>query len=152
MAQLFQWLVEHEKVVASITFILAVTLLVQVKFFGVASDGPVSTNPTEINSVATDPIVAGPLSGVWEMRVRKPKGGVQNWTLSLTQNGEALSGVLTSEGGDLPVTGTIKGNEINLAAEKFGTTVELPATFDGQTMTGTMKVLMISREWTAKRK
>ncbi len=53
------------------------------------------------------------------MTVQKRKGGSQIWTLSLEQNGESLKGVISSEGGDLNVTGTIKGT-INLS---FGKTV-----------------------------
>ena len=86
------------------------------------------------------------------MSVQKKSGGVQNWTLMLTQKEEALSGIIRSEGGDLPVSGTIKGNEISLSAKRFGTTVEFPARFDGKTMTGTMNALTISRQWTAKRR
>jgi hypothetical protein len=86
------------------------------------------------------------------MSVQKKNGGVQNWTLKLAQNGDALSGVITSEGGDLPVNGTRKGREISLSAKRFGATVEFPATYDGETMTGTMKVLTISRQWSAKRR
>jgi hypothetical protein len=86
------------------------------------------------------------------MSVQKRKGGVQTMTLTLAQNGEALSGVIKSEGGDLTVTGTIKERAINLTAKRFGFTVEFPATFDGEMMTGTMRALTVTRQWTAKRK
>lgn len=86
------------------------------------------------------------------MSIRKRKGGTQTWTLTLEQNGEMLNGVINSEGGDLPVTGTIKGQTINLSAKRFGVTVEFPATVNGDAMTGTMHALMVKRQWTAKRK
>jgi hypothetical protein len=92
------------------------------------------------------------LTGIWDMSVQKKSGGVQNWRLTLRQEGDALSGVITSEGGDLPVNGTVKGNEISLSAKRFGATVYFPATFDGETMTGTMSVLMIRRQWSATRR
>ena len=85
------------------------------------------------------------------MSVQKPKGGAQIWTLTLSQNGEKLSGVINSEGGDLAVTGTIKGQSIDLSAKRFGVILELPATLQGDTMNGTMRVLMIKRQWIAKR-
>ena len=86
------------------------------------------------------------------MSVEKKKGGVQNWILTLSQDGDKLSGVISSEGGDLPVNGMIKGDEVSLSAKKFGVTLEFPARVEGETMTGTMKALMIRRQWTARRK
>jgi hypothetical protein len=86
------------------------------------------------------------------MTVPKKKGGAQNWTLTLTQNGNDLSGVLTSEGGDLAVNGTIRGKEISLVAKKYGVTVEFPARLDGEIMRGTMRALTVTKEWTAKRR
>jgi len=129
-------------------------LVVQVRFCRktIVPDATVSSNQTKLESPVTSMVTPGRLTGTWDMSVQKKHGGVQNWTLTLTQNGEVLSGVLTSEGGDLPVSGTIKGNQISLAAKKFGITVEFPAKVDGEMMTGTMKALMISREWTAKRR
>ena len=84
--------------------------------------------------------------------MQKRSGGTQAWTLRLEQDGERLKGVINSEGGDLPVSGTIKGSSINLSAEKFGATVEFPATVNGDSMTGTMSVLTVTRHWTARRK
>jgi hypothetical protein len=154
MRHLFDWLIEHEKSLIAMTFVLMVALVVQARFCGsnVGSDVTVSRNQAETTPpVQTSGSPSG-LTGIWEMSVQKKSGGVQNWTLTLTQNGDALSGVITSEGGDLPVNGTIKGDEISLSARRFGTTVDFPATFDGTTMTGTMKALMIRRQWTAKRR
>jgi hypothetical protein len=151
--QLFDWLTEHEKSLIAMTFVLMVALVVQVRFCGsnVGSDVTVSRSQAETAPSVQTSSPSG-LTGIWEMSVQKKSGGVQNWTLTLTQNGDALSGVITSEGGDLPVNGTIKGDEISLSARRFGTTVDFPATFDGRTMTGTMKALMIRRQWTAKRR
>jgi len=86
------------------------------------------------------------------MTVYGKRGATQTWTLTLEQNGEQLKGVLNSEGGDLPVTGTIKGNVIDLSAKKFGVTVEFPAVLRGETMEGEMRVLTVNRHWTAKRR
>ena len=138
----------------AMTFVLIVVLVLQLRFCGgnVDSEVTASRNQAETNSPAPTSSAAGVLTGVWEMSVQKKSGGVQNWTLTLTQNGKALSGVIRSEGGDLPVSGTVTGDEISLSARRFGTTVEFPARFDGETMTGTMNVLMIKRQWTAKRR
>ena len=154
MRQLFDWLIDHEKFLIGATFVLIVALVLQMRFCdgNVGSDVTVSRNQTGTNPTASTPGSPGSLTGVWEMSVQKKNGGVQNWTLRLNQNGEALSGIIRSEGGDLPVSGTIKGDEISLSAKRFGTTVEFPARLDGETMTGTMKALMVRRQWTAKRR
>jgi hypothetical protein len=62
-----------------------------------------------------------------------------------------IKGVINSEGGDLPVAGTIRGQSIKLSAKRFGVTVEFPATLTGDTMTGTMRAMTVTRPWTAKR-
>lgn len=105
-----------------------------------------------VNPSSLSPVARGELAGEWEMSVKKKRGGAQTWTLTLEQNGEALTGVINSEGGDLPVSGTVKGQSINLSARRFGVTVNFPATFDGTMMTGNMRVLAIDRQWTAKRR
>ena len=147
----FDWLVGHEKILMLATLALIVAVVLQLRFCGsdVSSTVSASQPQTLTNSSAGTP---GRLTGTWEMSLAKPKGGVQNWTLTLTQNGEDLSGALTSEGGDLPVSGKVKGDEVSLSAKKFGVTVAFPAKVEGETMTGTMKALMITRKWTAKRK
>ncbi|MBV9209982.1 MAG: hypothetical protein JOZ52_05105 [Acidobacteria bacterium] len=154
MRRLFNWLIEHEKFLTVVTLALVITLVLQIRFCGDRNGSGVniSSNQTERKFPETNGGAPDGLTGVWEMSVQKRSGGEQNWTLTLTQNGEALSGVIRSEGGDLPVSGTIQGNDINLSAKKFGTTVEFPAKFDGEVMRGTMKALIISRQWTAKRR
>ena len=86
------------------------------------------------------------------MSVPKRSGGAQTWTLKLEQDGEALTGVITSEGGDLPVSGTIRGQAVTLSAKRYGVTVEFPAVVEGDTMSGTMRALTVNKTWTAKRK
>ena len=153
MKEYFDWLVRHEKLVASITLALTVALGVQMKFCtarvgpqaevppGQPREGPAATQPVPVSSVA----------GRWEMIIEKRKGGAQTWTLMLEQNGEELKGVINSEGGDLPVTGSVKGQSISLSAQRYGVTVEFPAKLEGDTMTGTMRALTVTRQWRAKR-
>jgi len=153
MKEYFGWLVRHEKLVASTTLALTVALGVQMKFCtarvgpqaeappGQSREVPAAAQPSSVNGVA----------GKWEMTVEKRKGGSQTWTLTLEQSGESLKGVINSEGGDLPVAGSVKGQTINLSARRHGVTVEFPATLDGDTMTGTMRALTVTRQWRAKR-
>jgi hypothetical protein len=154
MRGLFNWLVKHEKLLLVMTLALVVALVLQMRFCGrsIVSEATVTSTQTELKSPEPKTTSsAGGLTGVWEMTVPN-KRGAQIWTLTLTQNGKDLSGVLTSEGGDLPVSGTIKGNEIDLVAKKYGVTVEFPARLDGEVMRGTMRALTVTRQWTAKRK
>ena len=150
MGDSFQWLVRHEKLVAAVAVILIIALVVQVKF----CKGRLGSEGIQPRASPT-PRPPGPtidVSGRWEMSVQKRSGGTQTWKLTLEQNGEALTGVITSEGGDLPVSGTIQGHAFTLSAKRYGVTVEFPGTVEGETMTGTMRVLSVNRHWAAKRK
>lgn len=154
MKNLFAWLVKHEKLVGAVTLALVAAMFAQSRCRKVSAP-PETTLPASQPQVTSEPQPTGggeSAAGLWEMSVRKRKGGAEAMTLTLGQNGESLSGVITSEGGDLPVSGTIKGRQVNLSAKRFGMTVEFDATLEGDTMSGTMRALVVSREWTAKRR
>jgi hypothetical protein len=154
MKKLFGWLVRHEKLSAAFTLLLVVALIIQIQYMnrdvgGVANPPRPQTQAEKIE-VAENSGAPSDVSGRWEMIVPQ-KNRTSVWTLTLAQDGEALKGVIKSEGGDLNVVGTIKGGSLNLTAQRFGVTVEFPADVDGEHMTGTMRVLHINRPWTAKR-
>ena len=153
MRKCFEWLVEHEKLVVAITCALVIALVVQIKFCKgrVEPEANLTSNPQTTNGTPSSSSATIGIAGRWEMSIQKKKGGTQTWMLILEQNGETLTGVISSEGGDLPVTGTIKGQTIDLSATRFGVTVSFPATLNGDTITGTMNVLTVTRQWTAKR-
>ena len=153
MRKYFEWLVRHEKVVVAITCALVIALVVQMKFCTarVEPEAKLTLDQPEASRIAQTSNSANGVAGRWEMSIQKPKGGTQTWTLTLEQDGEMLKGVITSEGGDLPVTGSIKGQSISISAKKFGVTLEFPATLNGDTMIGTMRALTVKRQWTAKR-
>ena len=101
MKRLFNWLVKQEKILAVVTLVLVIGLVLQIRFCG-SNIGPevtASSNQTELKSPGTN-VATTPdgLTGVWVMTVPNKKG-VQTWTRTLTQNGDELSGVITSEGG-----------------------------------------------------
>lgn len=150
MGRYFAWLVRHERLVAAVTVVLIIAFVVQLKVRKDRAEPDISRALVNQNPPSLD--ARSDLAGTWEMSVRKKRGGVQTWTLTLEQSGEALTGVINSEGGDLPVSGTVKGQSVNLSAQSFGVTVNFPATFDGTIMTGNMRVLAINRQWTAKRR
>lgn len=154
MSNYLEWLARRETIVVAITIALAIALAVQIRFCkaSVVLDAPLSPSQPRISHTpqSSDSIVN--VAGQWEMTLQSKKGGSQKWTLTLEQDGEKLKGILNSEGGDLPIVGTIIGPSINLSAKRFGVTVEFPATLDRDTMKGTMRVLSFSRPWVAKRK
>jgi hypothetical protein len=149
MGSSFEWLVRHERLVASVAVLLLIALVVQVKFCkGRIRPGVTQTGERQ---APRPPGSRSDVSGRWEMSIKKRSGETQTWTLTLEQNDEALKGVITSEGGDLPVSGTIKGQAVTLSAKRYGVTVEFPGTVEGDTMTGTMRALSVNRQWSAKR-
>ena len=153
MRTLFDWLVRHERGVAALLLLLLIALFVQLKFFkrpGASATGPVAERAL-LRAAGTPPVATGSVAGRWEMQVQKRKGGAQTWTLTLEQSGEALRGIINSEGGDLPVSGSVRGNALKLSATRFGVTVEFDAAVEGDTMSGRMKTLTVERTWTAKR-
>ena len=152
MSRVFNWLVRREKFVVAMTLVLVVALVIQLKYCKSRVEPEIITLRSSESHAATKPSAASRegISGTWEMTVPNKKGH-QTWTLTLEQNGEQLKGILNSEGGDLPVTGTIKGKTISLSAKKFGVTLELPASLNGETMSGVMRALTVERRWTAKR-
>jgi hypothetical protein len=152
MRRCFDWLIEHERPLFGVTLVLVVALVAQMKFCNarLEPDANFARSPpsSQLNNPSGSAIN---VAGTWEMSVQK-RSGTLTWTLKLEQHGEQLTGVINSEGGDLPVTGTIKGQAIDLSAKRFGVTVEFPAILDGNTLTGTMRALTVTRQWTAKRR
>ena len=153
MRRCFDWLVRNEKLVVAITGALVIALVVQTKFCKARIEpaADLTTGRPEAGRTAPPTGSTASVAGRWEMTIQKRKGGTQTWTLTLEQNGEMLKGVIKSEGGDLPVAGTIKGQTISMSAERYGVTVEFPAALRGDTMVGTMRALTSTRQWTAKR-
>ena len=69
----FEWLVRHEKLVATVAVLLIIALAVQVKFCK-GRIGPVGTQPR----ASTTPQSPGPVvdvAGKWEMSIQKRGGG-----------------------------------------------------------------------------
>lgn len=152
MRKCFDWLIEREKLLVGVTLILVLALVAQLKFCKAHVEPDVSSERSEPSSQLENPSSSSTsIAGTWEMSVQK-RSGTQTWTLKLEQHGEQLTGVVNSEGGDLPVTGIIKGQTINLSARRFGVTVEFPAVLNEEIMTGEMRALTINRQWMAKRR
>jgi len=100
---------------------------------------PAATSPSNPGSASSSPPVAGELTGTWS---GKYSGAYQGtFTLTWTQAGSKLTGNidLGSNGGTVPINGTVKGGKIT-----FGTVGSTDITYtgsvSGDSMSGTYKV------------
>jgi hypothetical protein len=69
-------------------------------------------------------------TGNWELMVALPQGS-NPMTMTLTQTGTAVTGTMTSPFGSAPMTGTVSGTDVTLAAELNLQGRALPLTFKG---------------------
>jgi len=95
------------------------------------------------------------LTGDWDMTIESPQG-TNTVKVSLTQDGEKLSGLFKSEMGELPFTGTIVGVDVKFAfaIPIQGQSLDIAVTgkVDGQTLAGKMQFGGFGEgDWTAKR-
>jgi hypothetical protein len=94
------------------------------------------------------------VAGTWTLSAPGRGGAVQNSTLTLTQDGQKLTGTLAGGRGDTPVTGTITGNAITFSVSRTnqnGDTVktDYTGTVTGDSMKGTVNMRGNSVDWTA---
>jgi hypothetical protein len=63
--------------------------------------------------------------------------------LTATQNGETLTGAIASPRGDMPITGTVKGNAVafmmKVSAQGMDMQIDYAGTVEGDAMKGTAK-------------
>jgi hypothetical protein len=94
------------------------------------------------------------VAGTWQFSADSAQGTF-NATLTIEQDGGTLKGTQKSDFGEIPITGTIKGNAI-----QFTVTVNSPngsftvvhdGTVSGDTMKGTFKMNDSSGSWSATR-
>jgi hypothetical protein len=82
----------------------------------------------------------GDLTGTWDGEV-ETSAGSGNPTLTLKQEGDKLTGTYKGQLGEFPLTGTIKGDAVELSFKVSGQvegTVVYKATVSGKTMKGTV--------------
>jgi hypothetical protein len=96
------------------------------------------------------------ITGVWEMTVESPQGQMV-MTATYKQDGETLTGMHSSEMGEMPLKGTVKGADIEytIVFDMGGQSMTIPhkAKVDGDTIKGTASLGdMGSMTFTAKRK
>src|ERR1700680_625631 len=82
-------------------------------------------------------------AGEWAVTFATP-GGPEEFTMFVAQNGAKLSGRLTSDAGDFPLTGAVDGKHVRIvwSFPEQGKILEITftATIDGDSMTGTAKL------------
>ena len=96
-----------------------------------------------------------PVQGLWNAQMNTP-GGVSNFDLDFKVDGEKLTGTVKRSRGDVPLTGTIKGNEISftytVSYNDNPITLALTGTVSGDNISGTIFFNADNSDnWSAKR-
>jgi hypothetical protein len=103
-----------------------------------------------ISALAADANVAG----TWTMSSETPQGARES-TLTLKQEGTALTGTIKGARGENPVTGSVAGNEVKfsytLSMQGNEIKIDYVATVDGAAMTGVAKNPRGESKFTAKK-
>lgn len=105
-------------------------------------------------------VVAAPaaqinVAGAWDMTVHGPQGAMET-TMTLTQDGDAVSGTIDGPMGTVEVAGAVAGNLMKLAFDVDAGGQMLSITMigevNGAAMEGSMDFGQGAAEFTAKRK
>jgi hypothetical protein len=84
---------------------------------------------------------AADVAGAWNVTVDTPNGPL-DVTVTLKQDGDKLTGMVSSQMGDAPITGTVKDNDLtftmNMDANGANMTIIYKAKVDGDKMTGSL--------------
>ena len=95
------------------------------------------------------------VSGKWESKFTTPNGDTRTTTYTFKVDGDKLSGTVAGMGGDTPLAGTVKGNEVKFTVTRQTPNGEMKseytATVEGDTMKGTVESPRGKRDWTATR-
>ena len=116
-----------------------------------------STTPSQ-QSVPPPPPAAKALdvTGTWELNVESPMGSRASDAI-FTQTGETLGGKMVSQRGEVPLTGTIKGDAVNFGinvnVQGQSLQIDYMGTVTGDTMSGTVVFGSFGDgKWTGKKK
>lgn len=80
------------------------------------------------------------IGGAWQISWQG-RGGSQQATMQIEQDGTKLSGTFQDSGGSSPVTGNIAGNNVSFSVQVQGRpmTLAFTGTIDGDKMSGTFQ-------------
>jgi hypothetical protein len=96
------------------------------------------------------------VTGVWDMSVETPNGTIDN-VATLKQEGEKLTGTLSSQMGEIAMEGTVVGNEIkwvlNIDMGGQQVAIAFAGKVEGEAMAGVFELGgMGTASWTAKKR
>lgn len=98
--------------------------------------------PTLPPSTAAKSAAATNITGAWNLSVQTPMGS-RDMKLNAMQSGDTLTGSIASPRGDVPITGTVKGNAIafvmKVNAQGMDLQIDYAGTIEGDSMKGTAK-------------
>jgi hypothetical protein len=116
-----------------------------------------STTPSQQSAPPPPPAAkALDVTGTWELNVESPMGSRASDAI-FTQTGEALGGKMVSPRGEVPLTGTIKGDAVNFGinvnVQGQSLQIDYTGTVTGDTMSGTVVFGSFGDgKWTGKKK
>jgi len=116
-----------------------------------------STAPSQSGSAEPPSKPAGPaVGGTWIVTTQSPMGS-RDADAIFTQSGEQLDGKMVSPRGEVPLTGTLKGDAVafgvNVNVQGQELQIDYTGTVTGDTMSGTVQFGPIAKgTWTGKRK
>lgn len=96
------------------------------------------------------------IAGEWDAAMNTP-GGVRNFKIVFTVDGEKLTGTVKRSTGDVPLTGTIKGSDVQFSYtvryNENDLTISMSGKLEGDTIKGTVSFGESgqSDEWSAKK-
>jgi hypothetical protein len=99
--------------------------------------------PAAAATPAAKPVAAAGMTGTWALNVETPMGA-REMKLNAIQNGEALTGTVGTQRGDVPITGTVVGNAVafmmKVNAQGMDMQIDYKGMIEGDTIKGTMKL------------
>jgi hypothetical protein len=116
-----------------------------------------STTPPQPTPVEPPQAAAGPMiTGTWIVTTESPMGS-RDADAIFTQSGEQLGGKMVSSRGEVPLTGTLKGDAVafamNVTVQGNELQIDYTGTVTGDTMSGTVEFGPLAKgKWTGKRK
>lgn len=108
-----------------------------------------------LSLVAVTTAAAQSIAGEWDASMNTP-GGARAFKIVFVQNGEVLTGTVKRPTGDVPLQGTIKGNEVKFSYSiQYGgnpVSMAMTATLAGNTMKGQVDIAsQVQEEFSATR-
>jgi hypothetical protein len=93
------------------------------------------------------------VAGAWDLSMPGRDGAMNTQAMTIEQNGGAIKGTIKGQRGEVPLEGSVKGNDITFTVKRTTpngeVTQEYKGTLDGGAMKGTATTGDRSVNWTA---